>query len=588
MDLVPVIIISKQQGVPIPNNDFSFRVSNEDFEKFRTAELLLRGTPLKNIFLIGISPEDQLALNLLLTAEEKLDSTALIGVLAQLKSVSQDNFEKVITARVLTRAKIDKFVKEEKQIKAPLKVIKEKILPGEDTLLHDMRLLVNHLIKSEGNITENTKDRILATKDLIKISNILAGSLPMDEEDKYSYIQYQDNLDRFTLILRYLVKMLDEAGEHSQEIQKVKESTASHILAKNFMTLINDLNRNIEFQSEARSENAEQYNSLILEVPEGIAKKIEKENQRLQNLPPTSMEYQTVQEYLDWLTSIPWTTKNFKPVDLKTFVSVLDQSHYGLDEVKQHILEYMAIEKLTDGTRGTILCFTGPPGTGKTSIAKQIAKATNRELVKIALGGMSDEAEIRGHRRTYVAARPGRIINGLIRSESMDPLFLLDEVDKIGEAKGDPLSALLELLDPEQNDEFIDRYIEEPVDLSKAMFICTSNYLDRIPEPLKDRLEIIEFREYKEEERKIILEDFLIEKIKDDYSISEFNININEEAIQLLAKTKGVREIERRTRKLLRKAVVDILVREEESVNIDSKYIEETLKALEEDKKLGF
>ena len=200
MALVAVIIISKQQGIPIPNNEFSFRVSNEDFEKFKTSELLLRGTPLKNIFLIGISPEDQLALNLLLTPEEKLDSTALIGVLAQLKSVSQDNFEKILTARILTRAKIDKFVKEDKQVKAPLRVIKEKILPGEDALLQDMKLLVNHLVQTDKTLTEDIKSKIMATKDVIKISNILAGALQMSEEDRYSYIQYQDNLGDHTII----------------------------------------------------------------------------------------------------------------------------------------------------------------------------------------------------------------------------------------------------------------------------------------------------------------------------------------------------------------------------------------------------
>jgi ATP-dependent Lon protease len=308
-----------------------------------------------------------------------------------------------------------------------------------------------------------------------------------------------------------------------------------------------------------------------------IKEKISQETERLKNLPSTSLEHQTVKEYLNWLQKLPWNKFSYQEPDLKNFKSILNESHYGLDQVKECILEHMTIEKLSNNSRGTIICFVGPPGTGKTSIAKAIAKATNRKIIKIALGGMSDEAELRGHRRTYVASRPGRIIAGLKSCQTFDPLILLDEIDKLDSYRGNAGNALLEILDPEQNNEFIDRYMEVPIDLSKVLFICTANYENKIPPALKDRFEIIEFREYNQKEKNIIVEKFLIPEIMQDYSITDLDINFEDDSLVRICLQAGIRDIKRTIQKLLRKAAVKITVENETSVKITQKDVDSIL-----------
>lgn len=595
MELVPVVIISKQQGIPIPSNNFTFTLSKEDFEKFITTEVDIRGAPLKDTFLISVSEEDTLALNLLLNPQEKLESTAVIGVFCQLVDVDIGPFESRIICKILTRAKIDKYVQEAESIKAPLQIIRERLLPGEEELLNDLRVLVDHLIQNESTIPDEIKKRVTNSRDIIKISNILAGSLKLSAEDKFLYLQYKDNLDRFTIVLRHLVRLLDKTSNNDQ----VKtfsldgmDSNAQTVFLENmlpagFSNLLNDMQQLSKKQQLAEEENVDP--KAEENFPPDIATKVEKERKRLRSLNPASMEHQTVQEYLDWITSIPWGKSTYSRPELTSFIDILNHSHYGLDDIKEHLLEYMCIEDITNSSKGTVLCFAGPPGTGKTSIAKQIAKATNRKIVKIALGGMSDEAEIRGHRRTYVAAKPGRVVTGLINAGVMDPLFLLDEVDKTASYhKGDPVSALLELLDPEQNDEFIDRFVETPIDLSRAMFICTANYIEEIPAALKDRLEIIKFREYTEEEKLVIAKDYILPRVEFDYMLKDMDINFDDGIFKTICEGQGVRDIERRIRKLLRQAAVKIRVHEEAKVEITEAGVTETFKDSEEGKQIGF
>ena len=583
MELVPVTIISKQQGIPVPSNEFVFTLSKDDFELFETTEVDIRGAPLKDAFLIGVSEEDQLALNLLLSFEEKLESTAVIGVFCQLKDVDIGPFESKISCKILARAKIDKYVNEG-GLKAPLQIVRERLLPGEEDLLNDLRVLVNHLIQNDSSIPEQVKRRIVNTKDIIKISNILAGSLKLSEEDKFSYLQYKDNLDRFTIILRHLVKMLDS---QARNVNLSSNNFFNGLLPPGFASLVKEMQAQAQLEQEKIVEENKKFD--LISLPPIVAKKIEKEQKRLKNLNPSSMEHQAAQEYLDWIMNIPWGSTSYQDPELVTFIETLNKTHHGLQDVKNHLLEYMTIEEITNSSRGTVLCFAGPPGTGKTSIAKQLAKATNRKIVKIALGGMSDEAEIRGHRRTYVAAKPGRVITGLTQAEVMDPLFLLDEVDKTSNAfKGDPVSALLELLDPEQNSEFIDRFIEVPIDLSKAMFICTANYVENIPAPLKDRLEIIVFRDYTPEEKLIIAEEYILPRALKDYKMAEMDITFEEDIFKPLCKNAGVRDIERRIRKLLRGAAVKIIVHKEEVIKITAETLKNTFKGEYEETLIGF
>ena len=587
----PVVIISVDQGIPIPDNDFSFTLTRSQYESFSTKEISIKGTPVKDVFVIAISKDSQLSLNLLLNDKERVDSTSLIGVFCQLRGVDESPFQNRIHCRVFARTKIIDWSIHNKNIYTNLQIVDERLLPGEDDLLKDLRMLIDIFVQKDDFLPKEIKPRIKKTKDVTKVCNILAASLSLDKESRYNYLQFLDNLDRYTLILKHLIDLMDAnpPGNRSLKPPSVKKkSKVSGTIPKSFINLFQDLEKTAAEQQAMHAAQTDP--EFIVNLPEKIKNKIEKESRRLRNLPPSSMEYQTVQEYLDWLTGIPWGEMSNEPLELSTLIPTLDTSHYGLPEVKEHILEYMTVEKLAKAPKGTVLCFSGPPGTGKTSIVKQIADATNRKIIKIALGGMSDEAEIRGHRRTYVAAKPGRIISGLVNCKTMDPLILLDEVDKTSDSsRGDPVAALLEVLDPEQNNEFIDRYIEEPVDLSKAMFICTANYMENIPAPLMDRLEIVHFREYEEDEKLVIAEKFILPKVKEDYCLTDMNISFTKCAIKAITEGHGIRDVERRIRKLFRNAAVKIEVRGEESVSFDAEKVKEIFKKYSIDKNgIGF
>ncbi len=316
--------------------------------------------------------------------------------------------------------------------------------------------------------------------------------------------------------------------------------------------------------------------------PENIRVKALEELKRYETLPQASGESGVIRNYLDWLLNVPWWQETKDVEDLKAVRKVLDDDHYGLEKVKDRIMEYLAVKTITNSLKAPILCLVGPPGVGKTSLGKSIANALNREFVKASLGGVRDEAEIRGHRRTYLGSMPGRIIQGMKRATVLNPVFLLDELDKMAsDYKGDPSSAMLEVLDPEQNSMFSDHYLEEPYDLSKVMFIATANYLEDIPAPLRDRLEIIQLTSYTEEEKLQIARKHLIPKQVETNGLQMNQIKISDKVLQYIirhyTREAGVRQLERTIASLCRKSVLILLTQDQKSVTISKNRVNEML-----------
>ncbi len=316
--------------------------------------------------------------------------------------------------------------------------------------------------------------------------------------------------------------------------------------------------------------------------PENVKAKAREEFKHYDMLPPSTGETGVIRTYLEWLLNVPWYQKSQDNEDLKAASAILDEDHYGLDKVKERILEYLAVKQMTNSLKAPIICLVGPPGVGKTSLAKSVARALDRNFVKISLGGVRDEAEIRGHRRTYLGSMPGRIIQGMKRAGTLNPVFLIDEIDKMSsDYKGDPSSAMLEVLDPEQNNQFSDHYLEEPYDLSDVLFICTANYRDNIPPALLDRLEIIELSSYTEYEKQMIAKNHLLKKQLELNGLKDNQFSLSNDMIIYLirhyTREAGVRQLERTIGSLCRKSVLAILKEKKRSITITKKLINEWL-----------
>ena len=384
-----------------------------------------------------------------------------------------------------------------------------------------------------------------------RLADFIVFHLNLKVDEKQEILEAVDTRARLETASVFLKKELEilELGTKIQD--RVKESMTKtqreYFLREQLKAIQQELGHLDEVQAEA-----DEYREKIAEanMPEEVEEKALKELSRLEKMPPAAAETGVIRTYLDWLCGLPWTVESEEKLDLVEAQEILDEDHYGLEKVKERVLEYLAVHKLTDKMRGPILCFVGPPGVGKTSIGKSIARSLAREFIRMSLGGVRDEAEIRGHRRTYVGALPGRIIQSINQVGTNNPVFMMDEIDKVGmDFRGDPTSALLEVLDPEQNFAFQDHYLEAPFDLANVMFITTANLLDPIPPALRDRMEVIHFPGYTEDEKLHIAEKYLVPKQLKEHGLTpgklEFTDGALREIVRRYTREAGVRNLER-------------------------------------------
>jgi ATP-dependent Lon protease len=392
-----------------------------------------------------------------------------------------------------------------------------------------------------------------------RLADMIASNLGIKVEAGQAVLETQDPVARLKKINDILAKEL-EVLSMQQKIQaeakgEMDKTQREYYLREQLKAIQKELG-----ETDERAEEINEFRKRIKEarMPEKVAKEAEKQLNRLEKMHPDSAEAATIRTYLEWMVELPWKKKTKDNLDIKAAKKVLDEDHYDLEKVKERILEYLAVRKMKDKMKGPILCFVGPPGVGKTSLGRSIARALGREFVRISLGGIRDEAEIRGHRRTYVGALPGRIIQGIKQAGSNNPVFMMDEVDKIGmDFRGDPAAALLEVLDPEQNNSFSDHYLGVPFDLSNVMFITTANLMDPIPSALRDRMEVIEISGYTNDEKVGIAKDFIIPRQLKEHGITDRHVRITDSAIDMIitqyTREAGVRNLEREIANVLRK-----------------------------------
>ncbi|XP_076301620.1 lon protease homolog, mitochondrial isoform X2 [Lasioglossum baleicum] len=416
----------------------------------------------------------------------------------------------------------------------------------------------------------------------VYLSDLGAALTGADAQELQQVLEEMDISKRLRLSLALLKKEY-ELSKLQQKIgreveEKVKQQHRKYILHEQLKVIKKELG----LEKDDKDAIAEKYRERIRSktVPKPVMDVLDEELNKLNFLESHSSEFNVTRNYLDWLTSIPWGVTSPENLHLQQAMEILDKDHYGMEDIKKRILEFIAVSQLKGSTQGKILCFHGPPGVGKTSIAKSISRALNREYFRFSVGGMTDVAEIKGHRRTYVGAMPGKIIQCLKKTKTENPLVLIDEVDKIGKGhQGDPASALLEMLDPEQNANFLDHYLDVNVDLSKVLFICTANVIDTIPEPLRDRMEMIEMSGYVADEKVAIAKQYLVPQAMSDSGLSDTHVKIDDGALNLLIKfycrESGVRNLQKHIEKVHRKVAFKVVQKEAEKVDVTAENLHE-------------
>ncbi|MDN3513457.1 MAG: endopeptidase La [Candidatus Brocadia sp.] len=484
-----------------------------------------------------------------------------------------DNSAKMLVQGV-SRIKLDEYIQTEPYYKAKVTVLEDIIENDMETeaLARNAADQFIRMISMAPSLPEELKIAIVNVDSPSRLADMIASHLNIGIPEKQQVLEafnVKVRLQRVTALITSEMEVLEMATKiQSQVKNEMEKGQREYYLRQQLKAIQEELG-----EGDERAVEVKELTKKIEEakMPPEAKKEAERELSRLAKMPSASAEYTVSRTYLDLLVALPWAITTTDNLDIQMARKVLDEDHYDLEKVKERILEYLAVRKLKQDMKGPILCFVGPPGTGKTSVGMSIARAIGRKFVRMSLGGVRDEAEIRGHRRTYIGALPGRIIQGLRKVGSNNPVFMLDEIDKLGaDFRGDPAAALLEVLDPEQNHAFADHYLDVPFDLSKVMFITTANLLDPIPPALKDRMEVLELPGYTAEEKVFIVKQFTIPKELKEHGLTKEQISIEDDAIRTIisdyTREAGIRNLEREIAHICRRVAKDIASGEKKSV----------------------
>ena len=515
---------------------------------------------------------------------EDLNHTGIIARVLQTMQLPDGNVKVLIEG--LRRAKMTNLVLDEECYFADIEWLNDDIVEQEEMDTARFVLVKNFesYVAQTKRINQEVLQNIVQAEDLSRMTFLIASNLKVKAQDFQSVLEIGNPVARAEKVIE-LIKTELELLKIDERIKnrvkaKMSQSQKEYYLNEQMKAIQKEMGKEDDYKADI-----EEIEQKIKEIamPEAVKEKAEKELKKLRFMPPMSAETTVVRNYLDWIISLPWNIKTEDIIDIKHAEDVLNKDHYGLEKPKERILEFLSVRKYSENMKGSIICFVGPPGVGKTSLARSIADAMGRKFVRMSMGGVRDEAEIRGHRRTYIGALPGKIVQSMKKAGSMNPVFLLDEIDKIGsDYRGDPASALLEALDPEQNSTFTDHYLETELDLSKVFFITTANSLETIPAPLLDRMEVIRLSGYTEQEKLHIARGFLIPKELKEHNVQDDKITITDSAIMELityyTKEAGVRNLERNIASLVRKSVKRLVSDENiEKIEVDDELTKEYL-----------
>ena len=511
-----------------------------------------------------------------------------VGTVARILKVvklSGDNVNLIIQG--LKRVRVDRFANTEPFLRAEVTALDEVVDSGVEleALVRSLVSQFQQLVQVSSNISSDLGDMVLSagSGEPARLADLAASVLNISADEKIMLLEKNNVKERVQNLVEIVTREL-ELQEISSRIQsqvadEVGKTQRQYYLREQMKAIQRELG-----EDDDRAAEIEELRTKIeeAELPEEAAKAATKELDRLAKMPPQAAEYTVARTYLDWLVNLPWTKSTDDKLDVVEAKRILDEDHYDLEKVKDRILEYLAVRTLKDDLKGPILCFSGPPGVGKTSLGKSIARAMGRKFVRMSLGGVRDEAEIRGHRRTYIGSLPGRIIQGIKKAGTNNPVFMLDEIDKVGtDFRGDPSSALLEVLDPEQNDSFSDHYLEVPFDLSNVFFLCTANVLDTIPPALRDRMEVLQIPGYTEEEKLEITKAHLVRRQRDEHGLTDDHIEFTDDALRAVineyTREAGVRNLNREIASLARKVARKFAEGHEGKISVDAERVRELL-----------